>query len=208
AHDFNNVLAVALTGIESAASVAPDARAARFLTAAANSIGTGRRLTQRMSSLAFVALDLVPVQVDALIAGLREPLSAQLGRTSELVLDLGADRAEVETDARALGVALRHLVANAADAMPGGGTCTIATRRGGAASRAGDYVVVSVTDGGSGMDEDARLHACDLFFSTRADGLGLGLAQVKDLARRSGGFVEIDSAPRRGTTVRLGLPAR
>jgi CheY-like chemotaxis protein len=97
------------------------------------------------------------------------------------------------------------LVINARDAMPEGGRIEIATRL---SSRDG-FIELSVRDHGMGMPKDVADRAMEPFFTTKpaGKGTGLGLAQVFGAARQSGGSVEIDSAPGRGTTVRLLLPS-
>jgi len=110
-----------------------------------------------------------------------------------------------------------NLAVNARDAMPGGGRLTLATRhvRLSAADLAeqdsaapGEYVEVAVSDTGTGMDEATRARVFEPFFTTKplGQGTGLGLSQVYGFARQSGGLVRLDSAPGRGTTVRLYLP--
>jgi CheY-like chemotaxis protein len=107
------------------------------------------------------------------------------------------------------------LAINARDAMPDGGSLIIETanRRTGFPNRRqglepGDYVVVAVTDTGTGMTEDVKAKAFDPFFTTKdvGKGSGLGLSQVYGIARQSGGIAELDSAVGRGTTVRIYLP--
>jgi two-component system cell cycle sensor histidine kinase/response regulator CckA len=105
---------------------------------------------------------------------------------------------------------------NARDAMPRGGTLRIATLRRGlrelGAKRLGiadgEYVMLAVTDTGSGMTEETRNRAFEPFFSTKGPegGTGLGLSMVYEMARRWGGSIEIESAPGAGTTVRIDLP--
>jgi CheY-like chemotaxis protein len=121
-------------------------------------------------------------------------------------------------DAMQLEVAVLNLAVNARDAMPLGGTLSIVTANlpagigpVGPADRsrqAGDQVAISVTDTGEGMSETVRAAAFEPFFTTKqvGRGTGLGLSMVYGFARSTGGTAEIDSAPGRGTTVRLFLP--
>jgi signal transduction histidine kinase len=88
--------------------------------------------------------------------------------------------------------------------MPNGGTLRIAARP--QADGEDERVVLSVTDSGDGMDDDTLLHARDPFFTTRAHGTGMGLAIVERIVKLHDGTVELESAPRRGTTVRLTIP--
>jgi CheY-like chemotaxis protein len=103
---------------------------------------------------------------------------------------------------------LLNLLLNAKDAMPAGGVVVVATTRPPAAD--GDAaIVLSVTDSGSGMSDDVLARAFDPFFTTKptGEGSGLGLATVLGVVQRAGGSVTIDSAPGRGTSVRIVLPA-
>jgi len=107
----------------------------------------------------------------------------------------------VEGSAAALREALTNLVFNAVDALPNGGGITLAARE------AGEQVAIEVQDTGVGMPPNVQAHALEAFFTTKgARGTGLGLAQVSTIMQQHGGTVLIDSAPGRGTTVRLLFP--
>jgi signal transduction histidine kinase len=107
-----------------------------------------------------------------------------------------------------------NLTINARDAMPGGGTLRIeVANRGGQEAlpfglSPGDYVIVSISDSGTGMDEQTLARAFDPFFTTKAigSGSGLGLPMVQGFAAQSGGAVQIRSKLGEGTTVELWLP--
>lgn len=108
--------------------------------------------------------------------------------------------------------ALTNLIFNAVDAMPGGGTLTIRTRTGDGADSnvngAAVTVILEVSDTGVGMDEETRRRCLEPFFTTKGErGTGLGLAMVYGMAQRHSADIEIDSAPSRGTTLRLSFPA-
>jgi signal transduction histidine kinase len=118
-------------------------------------------------------------------------------------------------DAEDLEHVLLNLALNARDAMPEGGTLTIATANISAPKLAQstamprqDYVRLTVQDTGVGMSEEVMARAFEPFFSTKPEGrgTGLGLALVDAAMRRSGGFVEVSSATGKGTTVNLFLP--
>ena len=111
-----------------------------------------------------------------------------------------------------------NLVANASDAMPTGGTLTLHTANGkldlsdgepSATPERVDAVILTVTDTGVGLDEQTQAHIFDPFFTTKdiGKGTGLGLATVYGIARQSGGFIRVDSAPGRGATFTFCLPA-
>jgi CheY-like chemotaxis protein len=105
---------------------------------------------------------------------------------------------------------LTNLVFNAVDAMPAGGTLTLRTsapRRSGGAPVRANAVWLDVSDTGIGMDEDTRRRCLEPFFTTKGErGTGLGLAMVYGVAKRHGAEIEIESAPGKGTTIRLDFP--
>lgn len=120
----------------------------------------------------------------------------------------------VKADQGQLEQVVVNLATNARDAMPHGGSLLIATTNrtidaqapGG--PRPGDYVVLQVADGGTGMDEKVRARIFEPFFSTKAKdrGVGLGLAMVHDIVNRAGGHISVDSAVGHGTTFTILLP--
>jgi signal transduction histidine kinase len=98
---------------------------------------------------------------------------------------------------------MHELIANALDAMPGGGTLGLV------ASTSDDRrrVLVEISDTGNGIPEEVLPSVCDPFFTTRPEGTGLGLAIAKRFVEQNGGTLEIRSTPGRGTTVRIHFPA-
>ncbi len=210
AHDFNNVLAVALTSIEMAMRVKDPDKASGFLSNALKVISRGRHLTDRLAAASYACESISPVDVHALIARVAQADSADAD-ASQITMQLAAARSIVNADARFLEEALRNLVANARESVARDGTVTVATRNAsGAELRADadrDYLVVAVHDTGGGMSGEVRDHAFDLFFSTHSGaGRGIGLAQVRDAARRAGGVAMIDTETVRGTRVTMAIP--
>ena len=123
--------------------------------------------------------------------------------TIETVLDRAIG--SVAADAGQLETALLNLAINARDAMPQAGLLTIET----ASSMLDEqYVMISVSDTGTGMAPEVAARACEPFFTTKelGHGTGLGLSQVAGFAQQAGGQVRIASEPGKGTTVRLYLP--
>jgi signal transduction histidine kinase len=118
----------------------------------------------------------------------------------QLVRELDDALGEMMLDPRELQKLLLNLVLNAIDAMEAGGTLTVRTRR------VADAVEISVEDTGMGMDEETRARMFDLFFSTKANGTGLGMAIVRSVIDRHGGRLEVDTAPGAGTRMRVTLP--
>ena len=119
-------------------------------------------------------------------------------------------------DANQLEMALLNLAVNARDAMPDGGPITIAAREEDVAARParglapGDYVCLSVSDTGEGMDEATLARAAEPFFTTKGvgKGTGLGLSMVHGMAEQSGGRLVLKSKEGEGTTAELWLPGR
>ena len=144
-------------------------------------------------------------------------LNPILGRDLEFVLQLAPNLVPVIADRSELGVAITNIMTNACDAMLPGGRLTIATRPVHLGPRepirhsngiVGDFVVIEASDTGSGMKPEVVARVLEPFFTTReAEGLnGLGLSTVFAFCKRAGGYIEIDSEPGHGTTVRLYLP--
>jgi len=164
---------------------------------------------------------LLPVDANKLIrevVDLTRPrwrdVAQRSGAHIEARLDLCADTPTVHGIESELREALTNLIFNAVDAMPQGGTLTLRSRVvrpiGLAHPEATPtYVLLEVADTGTGMSEEARQHCLEPFFSTKGQrGTGLGLAMVYGTAERHDGTIEIDSAPGKGTTMRLALPLR
>jgi CheY-like chemotaxis protein len=149
------------------------------------------------------------------VGGMEDLLKRALGPGVRIAQSLPIDLAPVRVDANQLELALLNLAVNARDAMPLGGALTIAachetvsaaeTLRGLAG---GDYVRISVSDTGVGMDEPTLAKATEPFFTTKGPGkgTGLGLSMVHGLAAQSGGALTLSSQPGTGTTVDLWLP--
>jgi hypothetical protein len=118
-----------------------------------------------------------------------------------VVADLGDAVGALALDVRELRKVFLNLVVNALDAMEPGGTLTVRSRRG-----EDGKVEITVEDTGCGMDEETSAHIFELFFTTKPSGTGLGMSIVRSVTDRHGGQVEVDSAPGRGTRVRVVLP--
>jgi signal transduction histidine kinase/ActR/RegA family two-component response regulator len=216
AHDFNNLLAVVIGNLELLRKHVPDdPRTARLLDSALQAAQRGAALTHRM--LAFARrqeLKPEPVDVPDLVRGMTDLLQRSIGPMVriETRFPLGLSRARV--DANQLELALLNLVVNARDAMPDGGTITVAAQEKAIGPEnesgltEGAYVCLSVTDTGQGMDEATLAQAMEPFFTTKGigKGTGLGLSMVHGLAAQSGGRLLLTSAPGQGTTAEIWLP--
>jgi signal transduction histidine kinase/ActR/RegA family two-component response regulator len=217
AHDFNNMLAVVIGGLELAKRRLADDRseAGRHLDNAMEGASRAAALTRRL--LAFARAEpLLPeaVSPDALIEGMTELLDRTLGERIEIRTRFDSAGWPIWVDRHQLENALLNLAVNARDAMDGEGLLTIDTAARTLAegelgiARPGDYVVISVTDTGCGMDQATLDRVFEPFFTTKpvGKGTGLGLSQIFGFVRQSQGEIVIASAPGQGTTVSILLP--
>ncbi|MDR7193604.1 PAS domain-containing protein [Luteimonas terrae] len=214
AHDFNNLLTPIVTALDLAAD--PDARAerrARMIGIARQSADRAATLVQRLLSFARrQPLQTLDVDVATLVSGMAELVDSSSSPRVRLVLDIADDLLPAVADPNQLEMAILNLSVNACDAMPEGGTLTLAARNARVYDddriAPGPYVVVSVADTGCGMDEQTRQRAVEPFFSTKGigKGTGLGLSMAHGLASQLGGCLTIDSTPGTGTTIHLWLP--
>jgi CheY-like chemotaxis protein len=221
AHDFNNMLQAisgGLTLMERRIAQGRTAEATEFATAIRQSLDRAAGLTHRL--LAFSrrqTLQPRTIEPDTLVRGIEELIRRTLGPAVTLTLRLRDGVWNARSDPNQLESALLNLAINARDAMPQGGTLTIAsTDRHMTAetltphdqAEPGDYVEIRVTDTGVGMSADVLARAFEPFFTTKpiGTGTGLGLSQLYGFVRQSGGFVRLESAPAKGTTVRMFLP--
>jgi PAS domain S-box-containing protein len=221
AHDFNNLLAGisgSLEMLQRRVAAGRVSEAQKYIDAAGRSASRAAALTHRL--LAFArrqALDVRPVDLNALVASMEELLRRTLGVTVVLGVVADPDLWLATTDANQFENALLNLVLNARDAMPSGGTLTVETRNTRLDTRyvaehdglqEGEYVVVSVSDTGRGMSASEVSKAFEPFFTTKpiGQGTGLGLSMIYGFANQSGGHVRIYSEEGHGTTVKLYLP--
>ncbi len=216
AHDFNNLLQAIMGNHERLIGKieAPDLR--RRLENAQNAAERAAKLTRQLLAFARkTRLDPTPVDLSAAINGFADLLATTAGNRTDLQLNLRHRLPNCLVDLTHLETSLLNVVLNARDAMPDGGTVTIATSRlhlnGDAPRRGlppGDYVVLSVTDEGTGMPPSVVERAMEPFFTTKGQGkgTGLGLAMVHGFLQQSRGRLEIESEVGRGTTVRMILP--
>ena len=215
AHDFNNLLNAILGSLELLRKRLPDdPKSLTLLENAAQGARRGTALTQRM--LAFARnynLNKEVVGVSELVRGMTELLQRSIGPSFNIETRFPISLKPVKVDANQLELALLNLTLNARDAMPDGGEIILAAREESVADdhadlEAGQYVRVSVTDTGEGMDEETLRRATEPFFTTKGvgKGTGLGLSMVHGFAGQSGGRLVLDSQKGRGTTAELWLP--
>jgi signal transduction histidine kinase/CheY-like chemotaxis protein len=215
AHDFNNLLTVVIGNLTLAIGRAGETSAMPFLQSALQGAERGVALIQRLLSFGRQQrLDPRAVDLKQLIASIEELLRRTLGPQIHLSVTAGAGLAPARVDTNQLELAILNLTINARDAMPNGGSMRIGIenrrfdRNSPAELAPGDYVVLSINDTGTGMDEATLARAFDPFFTTKevGSGSGLGLPMVQGFAAQSGGAIRIRSTPEVGTTVELWLP--
>ena len=226
AHDFNNLLTVIMGGLDTIGrqiASMPDApQFGRIMRAQAMAHHASQRaatLTARL--LAFSRrqpLDPKSIDVDRLLGGMTELLKSTLGEQIRLEIVGNAGLWSAFADASELEHGILNLAVNARDAMPVGGRLTIETGNTWLDDEyvaalpepvpPGQYVLVAVTDTGTGMDKATIDRVFEPFFTTKevGKGTGLGLSQVYGFVRQTGGHIRIYSEPGHGTTVKLYLP--
>jgi PAS domain S-box-containing protein len=219
AHDFNNLLAIIHGNLELIDEMLAEGAPAKVL------LGDALRAAKRGAGLTHQLLaysrqqPLAPrvVRVDRLVLEMTELLRRTLGATISIQHDIDADLWLAKIDPNQLESALLNLAVNARDAMPEGGRLTIEAANTvldadyaeqNAEVTPGPYVMVAITDTGSGMSREILSRVLEPFFTTKkiGQGSGLGLSMVFGFVKQSGGHLKIYSEPDRGTTVRLYLP--
>jgi two-component system cell cycle sensor histidine kinase/response regulator CckA len=219
AHDFNNLLTVILGFTELAAA---EIEAGNRLTEPLEEI---RKAGERAASLtrqllAFSrrqVLDPKVLDLNALVENLERMLRRLIGEDVALVTVLDPGIGSVRADAGQVEQVIMNLAVNARDAMPRGGKLTIETRdieldnsyaRDHATVRPGTYVMLAVTDSGTGMSAETKAHMFEPFFTTKGKGkgTGLGLATVYGIVKQSGGNIWVYSEIDRGTVFKVYFP--
>ena len=220
AHDFNNMLAVVLANLNllKRQIARGETDVQRFIDGAAEGADRAAHLTQRL--LAFARQQpLAPQPIDAnkFVSGMSEILRRTLGHEIEVETILAGGLWRTHVDGHQLESLLLNLAVNARDAMPAGGKLTIEAAnanldeiyvREQVGLAPGQYVLIAVSDTGSGMPPEVIAKAFDPFFTTKATGkgTGLGLSQAYGFVKQSGGHIKIYSEMGHGTTIKIYLP--
>lgn len=217
AHDFNNLLTVVLGSVEHLERYIEDQGLVRRLGMMRTAAERGAKLTAQL--LAFSRrqkLEPKPVNLNDTVAGMRDLLHSTMGGSVRLETVLEQDLWPALVDPTQIELIILNLAINARDAMEVGGSLMVETfnetvREARARPQdpsQGDYVVVAVTDTGSGMDDATLAKAFEPFFTTKpvGKGSGLGLSQVLGFAQQSGGGVRIETRTGHGTSVKVYLP--
>jgi signal transduction histidine kinase len=185
---------------ESAAKLADEIR-----VAAERAAGISRRV---LSVMRRAPSPCAPANVSACVSEARELLELVAGDRVQLSLTLQADVGDVRVDRAELDHVLLHLVTRARDAMPQGGTLTIATYQVPGGVSPAHYVALAVSDTGEGMPADVRERVFERFGASERSGhaAGAGLASAHAFAKRAGGCISLHSAPGQGTRIVVYLP--
>ncbi len=218
AHDFNNLLTI-IRGhgdiLLDRAAAGSDRHSLEQIQKAAN-----RAVSMTRQLLAFSRMQVLEpriVDLNLVVADMGKMLPRLIGEHIEFSFNPGANLFMVKADPGQIEQVILNLVVNARDAMPGGGTISVKTSncaldQAQALDRSpmtpGEYVLLSVSDTGHGMDEKTKALIFEPFFTTKevGKGTGLGLATVYGVVKQSGGFIWVESSPGRGTTFEIYLP--
>jgi signal transduction histidine kinase/ActR/RegA family two-component response regulator len=220
AHDFNNMLAIIVGNLDLALRRFPDGHAHLASMVENALLGAQRAASLTKRLLAFSRLqplDPRPIDVNKCVADMSEMLRRSLGESIAVETVLAGGLWPAHVDPPQLESAILNLAVNARDAMSNGGRLTIETANTALDRRyadenpevePGQYVLVAVTDTGSGMPPEILEKAFDPFFTTKGhgDGTGLGLSQVHGFLKQSRGHIKIYSELGEGTCVKLYLP--
>ncbi len=219
AHDFNNLLTVILGFCELLlAGLNPDDPRQADITEIQRAGARAAELTRQL--LAFSRKEIIQptlLDLNVIVADIRTMLARLIGEDVAIVLSLGTTPAPVKADRGQIEQVVLNLALNARDAMPRGGTLTIATANVELDERLakthlpvkpGSYVVLTVTDTGTGMTPEVRARSFEPFFTTKdaGKGTGLGLATVFGIATKNGGSITVDSQVGTGTSFRVYFP--
>lgn len=206
AHDFNNMLTIVKGALAMARRRLPEQADPQLIAAMDNADEGATRaaeLTARL--LAFARqqpLDPKAIEVQTLLRRTAKLLSRTLGPTIAVELDLCEEPCWISVDEAQFENALVNLAVNARDAMPNGGRLSLSCHP------VGDQVEIRVSDNGAGMSAEIQERVFEPFFTTKelGKGTGLGLSQVHGFVTQSGGHIELESKPGKGTTLRLRIP--
>jgi len=208
AHDFNNILGVIIGyGDLITSELAPDSPLRRYTDeirhASERAVGLTRQLLvfSRKQAVQPVVLDINDVVKD-----LEKMLRRLIDEHIEMKIVPGKQIGRIKADSGYIGQVLMNMVVNARDAMPNGGKLTIAT--GNVTLDAGNYVMLNVSDTGTGMTEEVKARLFEAFFTTKpkGKGTGLGLATCHTIVQQCGGHIVVDSELGKGTSFKIYFP--
>lgn len=208
AHDFNNLLTVILGAAEIAAQrQIADSETARALESIQEAADRAATLTAQL--LAFARKQRIvrqAVDLQAVVDDTEPMLRRLIGEQIELVIESRGEGLVIEADPVQMQQILVNLALNARDAMPHGGKLEIATAR--SPGTDGERVTLTVRDTGLGMDPGTLAHLFEPFFTTKevGRGTGLGLATCYGIVKQSGGHIDVESSPSKGSAFQISFP--
>lgn len=220
AHDLNNILAPVLMSVEMLQLKNPDVETNRWLEIIRENTERGADLIKQVLTFARGAEGKrISVQIKHIVKDLIRVLKETLPKTISIKQNIEPELLVVSADPTQIHQVLMNLVVNARDAMPTGGSLTIEAQnisldtnfvRENPEAKAGDYVVLTVSDAGIGMNEETQKRIFDPFFTTKeiGKGTGLGLATALTIIKSHHGFMTVESAPSMGTIFKIYLPAK
>jgi len=219
AHDFNNLLTVIIGNCEFLLMRHPagDPSFKEINEVHQNALRAAALVSQLLAFSRKQTMQPKTLALGDVVGELAQMLRRLVGEGITLNVERDSDLWPVHADEAQLGNALINLVVNARDAMPSGGTVTIATHNRAIASSsalgtaimpAGEYVEITVADTGTGMSKEIQSKIFDPFFTTKpvGQGTGLGLATVYGIVKQTGGFITVDSEVGHGTAFKIYLP--
>jgi len=215
AHDFNNLLTAMLGACELGLRNINDAeKVTKMLEGIRGSAQRGASLTKQLLAFARAQpLEIQQIDLRQFFSDVTTLLRPSLRSDIDVVTEISDQLWPIDADAGALELALLNLAFNARDAMKEGGTLKISAHnevlKGTPEGLIGEHVVLRVSDTGSGMSREVMDRVFEPFFTTKTfgEGTGLGLSQLFGFAKQIGGSVTVDSAPGKGSTFTLYLPA-
>ena len=215
AHDFNNLLGIISNSAHLIQRQSTTVDFQAPLAATFRAVTVGSRLTQQLLRFAGQhQINAQAVDLARALPDLRDLMQTVLGARTEVTVAVAPDTPCVTIDTNELELALTNLTLNARDAMPFGGHLSLQARRAHEDEvpdlPEGDYVLITVSDDGLGIDDDTAGRVFEPFFTTKVvgQGTGLSLAQVLGFCVQAGGTARLTSTEGLGTTVSLLLPAR
>jgi PAS domain S-box-containing protein len=219
AHDLNNVLAPIMMAIEILKKKVSDEGGQRILSTIETSARRGADIVRQV--LAFgrgVKGDRMLVQLEHVVIEVIKIVGETFPKAIEIKTNIPRDLSTVVADPTQMHQVLLNVLVNARDAMPGGGTLTISAEnveldesysRMNLEAKPGPYICIVITDTGTGIPADVREKIFEPFFTTKeiGKGTGLGLSTTLAIVKSHGGFINLESELRKGTTFRIYIPA-
>lgn len=219
AHDLNNILSPVMLGVDMLRLRDPDTETARWLDIIKENAERGADLVKQVLTFARgMAGDRVTVQLKHIIKDFVGTLKETLPRTIDVKFDIEPELGTISADPTQMHQVLMNICINARDAMPTGGTLKIVAKnvsidenfaRMNIDAKPGDFVLLSISDTGTGMTREVVSRIFDPFFTTKeiGKGTGLGLSTTLTIVKSHGGFLDVYSEPDRGSQFSVYLPS-